>query len=101
MYLLLFVGVLCLSLFCCALLCALSSFAIILKRKRELAALLLLSYRCLVTVNVLWLGLTKPWVSLHCVIVVFRDHSHLIFGKGNFYMALFNNCSNVFGLLVI
>ena len=33
------VGVLCLSLFC-ALLCALSSFAIILKRKGELIALL-------------------------------------------------------------
>ena len=29
----------------------LSSFAIILKRKRELFALLLLSHRCLVTVN--------------------------------------------------
>ena len=47
------VGVPCLSLFCCALLCVLSSFAIILKRKRELVALLLLSYGCLVTVNVL------------------------------------------------
>ena len=45
-------GVLCLSLFCCALLCVLSSFAIILKRKRGLVALLLLSYGCLVTVNV-------------------------------------------------
>ena len=42
-------GVLCLSLFCCALLCVLSSFAIILKRKRELVAFLSLSYR-LVTV---------------------------------------------------
>ena len=41
------------SLFCCALLCVLSSFAIILKRKRELAALLLFSYGCLVTVNVM------------------------------------------------
>ena len=39
--------------FCCALLCVLSSFAIILKRKRELVALLLLSSGCLVTVNVL------------------------------------------------
>ena len=29
-----------------------SSFAVILKRKRELVALLLLSYGCLVTVNV-------------------------------------------------
>ena len=47
------VGVLCLSWFCCALLCVLSSFAIILKRERELVALLLLSYVCLVTVNFL------------------------------------------------
>ena len=39
----LFVGVLCLSLFCYALLCVHSSFAIILKRKRKLVALLLLS----------------------------------------------------------
>ena len=36
-----------------ALLCVLSGFAIILKRKRELVALLLLSYGCLVTVSVL------------------------------------------------
>ena len=47
------VGVLCLSLFCCPLLCDLSSFAIILKMKKELVALLLLSYGCLVTVNVM------------------------------------------------
>ena len=47
------VGVLCLSFYCCALLCVLSNFAIILKKKRELVALLLLSYGCLVTVNVL------------------------------------------------
>ena len=47
------VGALCLSLFCCALLCVLSSFSIILKRKRKLIALLLLSYGCLVAENVL------------------------------------------------
>ena len=80
MYFQLFVGVLCLSLFWYALLCVLSSFAIILKRKRELVSLLLLSYRCLVTVNVLWLFLTVPWVRLQCVIVVFSDHTHLLFG---------------------
>ena len=45
--------ILCLSLFCCALRCVFYSFVIILKRKRELVALLLLSYGCLVTVNVL------------------------------------------------
>ena len=45
-------GVLCLSLFWYALLCALPSFAVILKRKRELVALLLLPYGYLVPVNV-------------------------------------------------
>ena len=40
-----------------ALLCALPSFATILKRKRELVALLLLSYGYLVTVNVQWVFL--------------------------------------------
>ena len=48
-----------------------SSFAIILTRMRELVALLLLSSRCLVTVNILRLFLTVPWVGLHCVIVQF------------------------------
>ena len=43
MYLPLFVGVLCWSLFWYALFYVLSSFAIILMRKRELVALLLLS----------------------------------------------------------
>ena len=77
MYFPLFVGVLCLYLFCYALLCVHSSFAIILKRKRKLVALLLLSYRCIVTINVLWLFLKVLWVGLQCVIVVFPDHTHL------------------------
>ena len=78
MYFPLFVGVLCLYLLY-ALLCVSSSFAIILKRKRKLVALLLLSYRCIVTLNVLWLFLMVPWVGLQCVIVVFPDHTHLLF----------------------
>ena len=49
-----------------ALLCVHSSFAIILKRKRKLIALLLLSYRCIVTMSVLWCFLTVPWVGLQC-----------------------------------
>ena len=36
---------------------------------------------CLVTVNVLWLFLAVPWVCLRCVIVVFPDHTHLLFNK--------------------
>ena len=62
------------------------SFAIILKRK--LVALLLLSCICIVTINVMWLFLTVPWVGLQYVIVVFPDHYRLLFycdetrGKG-------------------
>ena len=48
----------------------LSSFAIILMRKSELVALLLLSFSCLVTVNVPWLFHMVPRVALQCVIVV-------------------------------
>ena len=79
MYFLLFVGVLCLSLFCYALLYVHSSFANILKRKRKLVALLLLSYRCIVTVNVLWLFLAVPLAGIQYVIVVFAAHTHLLF----------------------
>ena len=68
-------------LLCYAILCVHSSFAIILKRKGKLVALLLhvLSYRCIVTINVLWHFLTVRWVSLQYVIVVFTDHTHLLF----------------------
>ena len=70
--------VLCLSLFCYALLCVHSRFAIILKRKRKLVALLFLSYRCIVTINFLWLFLTVTRVGLQYVIAVFPDHTHLL-----------------------
>ena len=71
-------GVLCLYLFCYALLCVHSSLTIILKWKRKLVALLLLSCKCNVTINVLCLFLTVPWVGLQCVILVFPDHTHLL-----------------------
>ena len=41
-------------------------------------ALLLTSFRCLVTVNVLWLFIMVPWVVPQCVIVFFPDHTHLL-----------------------
>ena len=59
--------------------CVHSSFAICLKRKRKLVALLLLSYRFIFTINVLWFFLTVPWVGLQCVIMVYPDHTHLLF----------------------
>ena len=46
---------------------------------RELLALLLLYFRYLVTVNVLWLFLTVSWVGLRSVIVIFPYHTHLLF----------------------
>ena len=45
--------------------------------KRELVALLSLSYWCLVIVA--WLFLAVPWICLRFVIVVFSDHTHLLF----------------------
>ena len=54
-----------------------SSFVIILKMERKLAALIVLSYRCIVTINVFWPFLTVPWVGLQCVI--FPDLTHLLF----------------------
>ena len=63
--------------FCCTLLYVPSSFAIILIGKRELVALLSLSSWCLVVV--VWLFLALPWVCLQFVIVVFLDHTHLLF----------------------
>ena len=51
-------------------------FAIILKRTRKLVALLLLPHRCIVTINVLWFF---PTVGLQCDIMVFPDHTRLLF----------------------
>ena len=63
--------------FCCALLYVPSSFAIILMGKRELVALLSLSSWC--PMIVVWLFLAVPWVCLQFVIVVFLDHTHLLY----------------------
>ena len=35
--------------------------------------------RCLLTFVVLWLFLTVLFVGLQCVIVIFPDHTHLLF----------------------
>ena len=52
--------------------------AIILKRKRELVALLLLSYGYLVTVNIQWLFFMMQWVGLEFMIVAFSDHTNFL-----------------------
>ena len=63
--------------FCCTLPYIHSSFAIILMGKRELVVLLSLSSWCLVVVT--WLFLAVPWVCLQFVILIFADHTHLLF----------------------
>ena len=65
------------SMFCCMLLYVHSSIAIILIGKRELIALLNLSSWCLVMVERLFLAV--PRGCLQFVIVVFPDHTHLLF----------------------
>ena len=65
------------SMFCCTLLYVHSSIAIILMGKRELIALLNLSSWCLVMVGRLFLAV--PRGCLQFVIVVFPDHTHLLF----------------------
>ena len=71
------VGVCNCSMFCCTLLYVHSSIAIILMGKRELIALLNLSSWCLVIVEGLFL--TVPRGCLQFVIMVFPDHTHLLF----------------------
>ena len=65
------------SMFCCTLHCVHSRIAIILMEKRELVALLNLSSWCLVMVERLFLAV--PLGCLRFVIVVFPDHTHLLF----------------------
>ena len=71
------VGVCNCSMFCCALLYVHSSIAIILMGKRKLIALLDLSSWCLVMFERLFLAV--PRGCLQFVIVVFPDHTHLLF----------------------
>ena len=61
--------------------------------KRELVALFSLSSWCLVIV--VWLFLAVAWVCLQFVIVVFPDHTHLLFLK---YLKSVRQCIIVFFL---
>ena len=65
------------SMFCCTLLYVHYSIEIILMGKRELVALLNLSSWCLVMVERPFLAV--PRGCLRFVIVVFPDHTHLLF----------------------
>ena len=90
------------SMFCCTLLYAHSSIAIILMGKRELIALLNLSSWCLVMVERLFLAV--PQGCLLFVIVIFPDYTHLlVLALKYLQINLVNSCSNyqVFPVLLI
>ena len=79
------------SMFCCTLLYVHSSIAIILMGKRELIALLNLSSWCLVMVERLFLAV--PRGCLQFVIVVFPDHTHLLFLWSKYHCDLPKKCN--------
>ena len=89
------------SMFCCTLLYVHSIIEIILMEKRELVALLILSCWCLAMVERLVLAM--PRGCLRFVIVVFPDHTHLLFLKNIKYNESFriygmrknNNCVKI------
>ena len=81
------------SMFCCTLLYVHSSIAIILMEKSELVALPNLSSCCLVMVNRLFLEV--PWGCLRFEIVVFPDHTHLLFLTLYLILFLFNTTYRV------
>ena len=68
------------SMFCCTLLYVHSSIAIILMGKRELVALLNLSSWCRVMFERLFHAVLQG--CLRFVIVIFPDHTHLLFLLG-------------------
>ena len=76
--------------FCCTLLYVHSSIAIILMGKRELVALLSLYSWCRMVVW--WIFLAVPRSCLQFVIVVFPDHTYLLF-----YLVYLYNIAHLFG----
>ena len=80
--------------FCCILLYVHSSIAIILMGKRDLVALLNLFSWCLGMVELLFLAV--PWGCLRFVIVVFPDHTHLLFLPLSYFVVktqnVFSSC---------
>ena len=69
------------------------TIANIMTRKRERdICFALISTWCIVTVSILWLFLTMACVGLHCMIVVFPDHIHLLFDKTWRWVFIFDKC---------
>ena len=67
------------SMFCCAVICVLSSFAIILMglERADCFTLFVFLVYCDCKCSVAFLEV--PWVALRCVIMVFPDLTHILF----------------------
>ena len=65
------------SMFCCAYFCIHSGLTIISIGEENAGCFAFLSSWCLVVV--VWVFLAMPWGCLRFVIVVFPDHTHLLF----------------------
>ena len=85
--------------FCCTLLYVHTNIAIILMGKRELVALLNLSSWCLVMVEGLFLAMSRG--CLRFVIVVFPDHTHLLFLRSKDFNTFFLMRYRFFSVCVI
>ena len=89
----------CWSFFCYVLLCVLSSFAIILTRKREREliafALIVFPMSCDRLCSVAFSHGVVGWSAM-CVFVVFPDHTHSLFA-----LLLFSPDENCFGITVL
>ena len=87
------------SMFCCTLRYVHSSIAIILMGKRELIDLLNLSSWCFVMVERLFLAV--PRGCLQFVIVVFPDHTHLLFFRKQYIVNEFVNSQKHFARTLV
>ena len=76
-----------------------SSIAIILMGKRELVALLNLSSWCLMMVEGLFLAVA--WGCLRFVIVVFPDHTHLLFLHPHLFLFFLNAFFNSLLIFIV
>ena len=75
----LFVGNLCLSLFCYVLLCVHSIFCNHLEEEEKAGCFAFIVLQMSCYCKCLWLFLTVSWVGLQCIIVIFPDITHLFF----------------------
>ena len=49
-----------------------------LDEEERAGCFVLIVFLVIITVNIMWLFLTMPWVGLQCVILAFPDHTHFL-----------------------